>query len=254
MFGAQIPMKTLSLIRRVALGLAALVVLASPVAAQTTINSTTTTAAVDNKQQTFPLTSVTGISTGSRNLAGDLLYFEDNSGEVVQVNAVDTTALTVTVTRGVRSTPTAAHLSGVTVFTGPAQRFALSVGFGTCTAANELYLPRIVINRNIVQDCLGGQWAQTNANGIAVVGASMASVAGVLGAFTGTILPVSGTSAITGFTNPKGIAPGFRIAIVPSGIFTWTAATNIALAGTAVVNKLLEFVWSGTKWVPSYIA
>jgi hypothetical protein len=123
--------------------------------AQTTLNSTTTSASVDNKQQVIPLTAVTNISASSRNLAGDVLYFADNSGEAVQVNAIDTTAKTVTVTRGVRSTPATAHLSGTTVWTGPGQRFAVSLGFGTCTAANEAYLPRIVLNRNVVQDCLG---------------------------------------------------------------------------------------------------
>jgi hypothetical protein len=246
-------MKTFQTIRRVALCLAAVAVLASPVAAQTTINSTTTTAAVDAKQQIFALTAVTNISTGSRNLAGDVLYFADNSGEAVQVNAIDTTAKTVTVTRGVRSTPVAAHLSGATVYTGPAQRFAISLGFGTCTATNELYLPRIVLNRNVVQDCLGGQWVQTNVNGFPVLGTTVASAAGVLTP-TGTVFTVSGTAAITGITLPNGALPGFRITLIPSGIFTWTTATNIAIAGTAVVNKALDFTWNGTKWVPSYLS
>jgi hypothetical protein len=222
-------------------------------AAQTVINSTTTSAAIDAKQQILPLTAVTNIAIASRNLTGDLVYFADNSGEAVQVNALDTNAKTITVTRGVRSTPVTAHLSGVTVYTGPAQRFSESLGFGTCTATNEQYLPRIVLNRNVMQDCLGGQWVQTNANGFPVLGSTVASVAGVIAA-TGTVFTVSGTNAITGITLPNGTQPGFRLSIVPSGVFTWTAAGNIALAGTAVVNKVLDFVWNGTKWVPSYIA
>jgi hypothetical protein len=71
---------------------------------------------------------------------------------------------------------------------------------------------------------------------------------------TGTVFTVSGTAAITGITLPNGATPGFRLTIVPSGIFTWTTATNIAIAGTAVVNKALDFVWNGTKWVPSYLS
>jgi hypothetical protein len=44
--------------------------------------------------------------------------------------------------------------------------------------------------------------------------------------------------------------------IIPDGAFTWTTAGNIALAGTAVVNKALTFLWDAknSKWVPNYIA
>lgn len=69
---------------------------------------------------------------------------------------------------------------------------------------------------------------------------------------------VSGVAAIVNITVPARIrrAGGGRISLLPTGIFTWTAAGNIALAGTAVVGKLLEFQYDkGTaKWYPSYIA
>lgn len=69
---------------------------------------------------------------------------------------------------------------------------------------------------------------------------------------------VSGTAAIANITVPKRVkrAGGGRITLIPTGIFTWTAAGNIALAGTAVVGKALEFLYDKTtnKWYPSYIA
>jgi hypothetical protein len=44
--------------------------------------------------------------------------------------------------------------------------------------------------------------------------------------------------------------------LIPTGVFTWTTAGNIALAGTAVVSKALTMTYDATttKWYPSYIA
>ena len=83
---------------------------------------------------------------------------------------------------------------------------------------------------------------------------TMASPAGVITP-TYPITVVSGTNAITGITVPYN---GFQgtIILLPTGIFTWTTATNIALAGTAVVGKALFFTYNPVtaKWYPSYIA
>lgn len=69
---------------------------------------------------------------------------------------------------------------------------------------------------------------------------------------------VSGTTAIVNITVPTriGRSGGGQITLLPTGIFTWTAAGNIALAGTAVVGKALTFNYDkGTaKWYPNYIA
>ena len=68
---------------------------------------------------------------------------------------------------------------------------------------------------------------------------------------------ISGTTAIVTITAPSPISlGGGSIVLIPTGIFTWTTAGNIALAGTAVVNKALTFVYdvTTTKWYPSYIA
>lgn len=83
------------------------------------------------------------------------------------------------------------------------------------------------------------------------VGSTVPSFAGEITP-TGPIFHVSGTDAITGIAVPGGFSG--QITIIPDGIFTWTTAGNIALAGTAVVSKAIIFTYdSSTKmWYPSY--
>lgn len=68
---------------------------------------------------------------------------------------------------------------------------------------------------------------------------------------------ISGTTAVVTITAPSPISlGGGSIVLIPTGVFTWTTAGNIALAGTAVVSKALTLVYDVTtaKWYPSYIA
>jgi hypothetical protein len=68
---------------------------------------------------------------------------------------------------------------------------------------------------------------------------------------------ISGTTVIVNITAPSPIsAGGGIIRLIPTGVFTWTAAGNIALAGTAVVSKTLTMTYDVTtaKWYPSYTA
>lgn len=64
----------------------------------------------------------------------------------------------------------------------------------------------------------------------------------------------TGTAAMTGITVPYPTFQG-RITIIPGGAFTWTNATNIAVAGTAVANRALDFIYMPLtgKWYPSYV-
>lgn len=77
------------------------------------------------------------------------------------------------------------------------------------------------------------------------------------GVFTATY-PITrtdtGTAAMTGITVPYPTFQG-RITILPNGAFTWTTATNIGLAGTAVVGRALDFIYDPIrgKWYPSYV-
>ena len=67
---------------------------------------------------------------------------------------------------------------------------------------------------------------------------------------------ISGTTAVVNITAPSPIsAGGGTIILIPTGAFTWTAAGNIAVLGTAVVNRALSLTYdvTTTKWYPSYV-
>ena len=67
---------------------------------------------------------------------------------------------------------------------------------------------------------------------------------------------VSGTTAVVTITAPAPIsAGGGTITLIPTGAFTWTAAGNIAVLGTAVVGRALTMTYdvTTTKWYPSYV-
>lgn len=73
---------------------------------------------------------------------------------------------------------------------------------------------------------------------------------------TSSLIKVSGTTAITTITPPVVAQNGaaFRgcIKIIPTGAFTTATGGNIALASTAVVNRVMDECYDGTQWYPSY--
>jgi hypothetical protein len=242
---------------------AALVVLSGGSAfAQTVLASTTLSSAVsDTSGRLVVVASATGITAPASGTTPVLLLVDR---ELMRVLSLSGTSISVA--RGQDGTRAATHVSGATVWVAPPTAIYAYPPSGQCTRTNLATVPYIVGSTTSLGsevgslfDCMGvtsnGQWVQTNGTntGQQVLGSTVASTAGVITG-TGTYFKVSGTSAITGITAPAGIAPGFTIAIEPTAIFTWTAATNITLAGTAVVGKVLYFTWNGTKWAPSYIA
>jgi len=73
---------------------------------------------------------------------------------------------------------------------------------------------------------------------------------------TTSIAFVSGTTAVVTITAAAPISTGGgTITLIPTGAFTWTTAGNIAVAGTAVVNRALTMTYDATttKWYPSYV-
>jgi hypothetical protein len=82
---------------------------------------------------------------------------------------------------------------------------------------------------------------------------TLASAAGLfVPAFPITV--ISGTEEFTGITIPYASFQG-SITVLPTGAFTWTAATNIAVLGTAVDKVALTFTYNPVteKWYPSYV-
>jgi hypothetical protein len=70
------------------------------------------------------------------------------------------------------------------------------------------------------------------------------------------VVRVTGTTAIVNIIVPAVSGFSTFLYVIPTGVFTWTAAGNIGLAGTAVVGKLIVFVYSKSqgKWYPSVVA
>lgn len=65
----------------------------------------------------------------------------------------------------------------------------------------------------------------------------------------------AGTAAMVTLTPPYTDFAG-EVAYVPGGAFTWTAAGNISVLGTAVANRTLKFLYSpyaAKGWSPSYV-
>ena len=66
---------------------------------------------------------------------------------------------------------------------------------------------------------------------------------------------ISGTTPIVTITPPATLGSfGNQITLIPTGVFTTTAAGNIAIASTAVVSRALIMTYDATttKWYPSY--
>lgn len=233
--------------------------LASTMFGQTALTSTTLAAAMNSTDQTVAVASLTGIAVTNPRTTVYIIDKNSQIGEYASVTAVNTTAVTMTLSR--TGPAKFAHISGAYVIISspysPANSFYTTDPHGACPATQTQFTPWINIQTGAQWLCstLGGVWVNGwNSVGQKGVTAAVASAAGVI-LPSGPLFHVTGTAAITGFTLPVGFSGG-DFCIVPDGVFTWTAAGNISLAGTAVVNKLLCFQWDSNagKWEPSYIA
>jgi hypothetical protein len=148
---------------------------------------------------------------------------------------------------------------GATAMTATAN--AVYVGYGVRGSANsvtnETALGYVAIGLGSNTTAIGNSSTLGNRIfGVASTGQvapTIASAATI--APTTSIVFISGTAAIATITAPSTIATtGGRITLIPTGIFTTTAAGNIALASTAVVSKALTMTYDATttKWYPSY--
>lgn len=224
----------------------------------TNIVQTTLAAALNNSSSTVYLTSATGVSGLGTNNAVQTYLFIDN-----ELMAVQSLAGTVaTVKRAIGGTGARAHVSGAAVLLGPGAHFSLFIQpplyNGAVDPANVAYSPVVNVET-------GWQWIPSTVTNSWVPGwnnpmpalptVTVASAAGLVTP-SGPLFIVSGTAAITGFNTPVGFTSGGSFTIIPSGVFTWTTANNIGLAGTAVVGKLLTFTYNvnTNKWYPSYVA
>lgn len=221
----------------------------------TALTQTTLTAAVTATSNILPLASVTGISAPGIGTVGTQLYIVDPGQKIGEsCSVVSISGLNVTVTRNGPG-PVVAHLSGAMVLAQQPQAFYAYDPTGTTDAAYTPWVNYLTGNQWLYSSVLGC-WVPGFRNFGAPLGVTtlVASAAGAI-LPSGPLFHVNGTAAVTGFTIPVG-GVGASFSIIPDAVWTWTTAGNIALAGSAVVNKLLTFTWDGTnsKYIPSYIA
>ncbi|MGH9452346.1 MAG: hypothetical protein ACRD2O_00070 [Terriglobia bacterium] len=235
-------------------------------AQQYTLTQTTLSAAISNSQTSFALASVTGITVSNNTNATDI-YIDR---ELMQVTAVNSTTSIVSVLRGVGG-QSAAHASGDMVLASSPAAFINFDPSGACSTTAPTGPTMAVPAQPAINVYSGAQWLCSSVTGNWVPGfgnyglsgtpvALTAAVASAAGAIlpSGPLFHITGALAITGFTIPTGFnataAGGGGFCVVPDGAFTTTAAGNIALASTAVVNRLLCWTWDAknSKFVPSY--
>ena len=231
---------------------------------------------VSNLSLTVNLASATGIT---QSFNGQPVTFILVDTEVEGILTLVTGQTTIyNVLRGQMGTKVSPHASGTMVlaevvtpqFGGYSGSGGLQAADppvnGACTGTNTLVTPWVNV-------FTGAQWLCSSVTGTWVPGwnnpysggpGGRASVTTAVASAAGQITPsgplfhITGTAAITGFLIPVGFNAtaegGGSFCVIPDGIFTTTTANNVALASTAVVNKLLCWTWDGTnsKFVPTY--
>lgn len=243
----------------------------------TALTQTTLSGALAPNQLTFTVASATGITAPVANIQQQLYVIGvgQKRGELMNVTAVSGTSITVSRLSGFK----AYWPSGSLVIIGPAPTSSsglmggnlLGSGFHEfdppgASASNNSSSSSAVLYTPWINVTNGNQWIFSTVTNCWVPGwnneankAPTALVSSAAGPIvpSGPLFHVDGTAAITGFTNASMI--GFTVGsftIIPDGIFTWTTALNIGVAGTAVVSKSLTFTYdpNAAKWYPSYVA
>ncbi len=229
-------------------------------AQQNTLTQTSLSALITASQNQITVASGTGITT-TNNTTATILYVDKEEMVVLGVSGTQ-----IHVSRGQGGTPAAGHAANAMVLAGNPTYFFNHDPQGACVTASTLATPYVSV-------ITGTQWlcstlTKTWVPGFGNPGNSQVpiSVTTAVASAAGTVTPsgplfhITGALAITGFVIPVGFnastSGGGSFTVIPDGTFTWTSAGNIALAGTAVVNKTITFTWDAknSKWIPSVIA
>jgi hypothetical protein len=254
---------------------------------QAALTSTTLSSAISNTSTSLCLASVTGLAAPV--LPGTPVSEIYIDREALGVYSVNTTSNCITVSRGYLGTRATHHATGQMVLISNQYQTTLAQGGNpspngfddhdpslgaSCTSApgGSTAGTTLPATYPLVNVLTGAQWLCSTITNTWVPGFNNPLVANAAGPTTavasvaGSTLPsgplfhVTGTNAITGWTAPVGCnataVGACSFTVIPDAVFTWTSAGNIGLAGTAVVNKALTFIWDAknSKWIPSYIA
>jgi hypothetical protein len=189
------------------------------------INTTTIPAAITASQDRFGVASTANITAGSQTTGvGLTLLLIEN--EMMQVTGV--TGNQVAVQRGQHGTSATAHGAGTAVTIGGLADF-------------PSFTPAVTS-------------VQPTQQRFASIGAPVASAATITP--TSPIFHVTGTTATVNINLPANLVQG-QFTAIADGIWTWTAAGNVAVAGTVTTaGSSVTFTYdAGTsKWYPSRLA
>lgn len=226
---------------------AVLVVLASPpLSAQTTVNTTTLSAALGAPAQGVPATlvqvaSATNIAAPTATFPGSELFVDQ---EAMLVTAVSGTTLTVI--RGWDRTKTTSHANSAIVYLGPNSGANIGSPFvftdppiGTCTLSSEVYGLRINVATGEIWQCTNSQWMNV-IDSVQFVGPGNCYYSTSGGTFTAqTNVGVAGNTGL-GLINSGGTPPGtpvMQVATTNAGTATNTISCLVPLPTRANAGK-----------------
>ena len=144
--------------------------------------------------------------------------------------------------------------------TAPVLGTVASGNISACTSTSMVMVTPVLgtPTSGVLTNCTGSPtFTDVKTSGLLATTAAASTIASATTiAPTKQITFISGTTAVVTITVPAPItAGGGTITLIPTGAFTWTAAGNIAVLGTAVVNRALTMTYdvTTTKWYPSYV-
>lgn len=195
-------------------------------------NNTTLTNAIGANDTVFAVGSTTNITVPNFTTGTGLTYLWVEQEAMLVVNVP--VSGTVSVQRGILGTATAAHGASAPVLIG---------------LPTDFVAPAIPIK------------AQTDYLPPAIYGSSAPVASATTITATGPIFHVTGTTSIATINPPPGYIGGGEgsgaITIIFDGVAAWTAAGNIAVAGTpTTAGSTVSFLFdqSTGKWNPSRLA
>lgn len=194
------------------------------------ITATTLSGAIDNLDTNIPLASVAAIVAPNNTKGAKTMLFI--KGELLQVYAAASAATGAGIApciRGIGGTKAQAHLSGAPVLVGLITDF-------------PKFQPMVEVA------------TYPDLNRYDGFSAPVASATTIVA--TGKKFHVTGTTATATITPPSNFVEG-DITIVADGVWTWTAAGNILVAGTVTTaGGSVTFTYDAatSKWYPSRLA
>ena len=223
-------------------------------------NSTLTTPILGTPQSGV-LTNCTGLplASGISGLGAGVATFLATPSSANLASAVTGETGTGALVFGTSPTLATPTLTSPTM-TAPALGTVASGVISACTSTSMVMVTPVLgtPTSGVLTNCTGSPtFTDVKSSGLLATTAAAPTIASAATiAPTTQIVFISGTAAVVTITAPAPIsAGGGTITLIPTGAFTWTAAGNIAVLGTAVVNRALTLVYdvTTTKWYPSYV-